>query len=181
MKRAPDDIFDELLVLKCQGGDSAALSILIKRWHPKLLRQANRHLYDPDSSKDVVQESWQAVIGGIHKLKDPARFGGWALSITSRKAIDWIRKKQLSRSRAAADIEFQKTSEGNASAMKEVLHEKVSAALAKLPDDQRIVLSMFYMESQSIAEISDILKIPVGTVKSRLYHAREHLKRIIEK
>ena len=181
MEKHPEQILDELLVLKCQSGDERSLSILVKRWHSKLLRQANRHLYDSEASKDVVQESWQAIIKGLGKLNDSSKFGVWALSITSRKAIDWIRKKQTSRKRENDEIEFQLEHAIDQGDEKEILLEKVSAALKTLPSDQKIVLSMFYLESYSIVEIGEILSLPAGTVKSRLYYAREHLKKIIKK
>jgi len=181
MSNNSEHIFDGLLVLKCQAGDEEALSLLVKRWHQQLLRQANRHLFDTEISKDVVQESWQAIVKGIGKLKEPSKFGVWALSITSRKAIDWIRKKQLSRSRSATDISIQLEYESEAESGQEEKLSSMSDALKKLPPEQRIVLSMFYLESMSLVEISFILSIPVGTVKSRLYHAREKLKKILFK
>jgi len=179
MEKNPAQIFEELLVLKCQSGDEQSLSILIKRWHPKLLRQANRHLYDMEASKDVVQESWQAIIKGLDALKDSSKFGVWALSITSRKAIDWIRKKQTSRKREDDEVAFQLEQSIEQSDEKEVLLTKMSIALKELPRDQKLVLSMFYLESYPLSEISKILDLPIGTVKSRLYYAREHLKKII--
>jgi len=179
MEKHPSQIFEELLVLKCQSGDEKSLSILIKRWHPKLLRQANRHLYDIEASKDVVQESWQAIIKGLDSLKDSSKFGVWALSITSRKAIDWIRKKQTSRKREEDEIAFQLEHVTDQGDEKEVLLTKVRMALRELPTDQKIVLSMFYLESYSLMEISKILDLPTGTIKSRLYYAREHLKKIV--
>jgi RNA polymerase sigma-70 factor (ECF subfamily) len=179
MEKSPAQIFEELLVLKCQSGDERSLSILIKRWHPKLIRQANRHLYDLDASKDVVQESWQAIIKGLNVLKDSSKFGVWALSITSRKAIDWIRKKQTSRKREEDDVAFHQEQLTEPTDEKEVLLSKVSLALKGLPKDQKLVLSMFYLDSHSLIEIGKILDLPVGTVKSRLYYAREHLKKMV--
>jgi len=179
MKKNPDHIFDELLVLKSQAGDRDALGFLVKRWHQKLLRQANRHLFNTEISKDVVQECWQVIINGIDSLKEPSKFGVWALTITSRKSIDWIRKKQTSRNRVeddkAAQIEYASEYENE----KEDKLNAISEALLKLPTDQRIVLSMFYLESYSIADIASILSLPIGTIKSRLYHSREHLKKLI--
>jgi len=179
MEKSPAQIFEELLVLKCQSGDERSLSILIKRWHPKLIRQANRHLYDMEASKDVVQESWQAIIKGLDALKDSSKFGVWALSITSRKAIDWIRKKQTSRKREEVEVAFQQEQLVEQSDEKEILLTKVSSGLKELPTDQKVVLSMFYLENHSLIEIGKILDMPVGTVKSRLYYAREHLKKTL--
>jgi RNA polymerase sigma-70 factor (ECF subfamily) len=179
MEKNPTQIFEELLVLKCQSGDEQSLSLLIKRWHPKLLRQANRHLYDMEASKDVVQESWQAIIKGLSALNDSSKFGVWALSITSRKAIDWIRKKQTARKRKEDELAFQIAQAAEPNHEKEVLLNKMGKALKELPHDQRLVLSMCYLESHTLMDIGKILDLPLGTVKSRLYYAREHLKKII--
>jgi len=178
MKRQSDEIFDELLVLRCQSGDGKALAILVKRWHKKLLRHANRHLQDSEASKDVVQECWQVVIKGISKLKDPSRFGVWVLSITRKKAIDSIRKRQVVR-RTELNTELTEAMHESHDHI-EMMMNKMKRALAELPDNQRLVLSMFYSDGHPIAEIAIILGIPIGTVKSRLYHGREHLKTLMK-
>jgi len=181
MEIHPELILDELLVLRSQSGDEKALTVLIRRWHPKLLRQANRHLYDSEVSKDVVQESWQAIMRGIGGLHDSSKFGVWALSITSRKAIDWIRKEQVNRRKKTESILAQDQSISDGTDQKELMLNKVSVGLQGLPHDQKLILSMFYLDGHSLHEISSILNLPAGTVKSRLYYAREHLKKIVRK
>ena len=85
MTRRAGDIYDELLIMRCQDGDSKALETLTTRWHTRLLRYAHRHLGDHDAAHDVVQEGWLAIVRGIHKLDAPqcSRPGRTAFSRTN--------------------------------------------------------------------------------------------------
>ena len=74
----------ELLVLNSQRGDTKAINLLIKKWHPKLVHQAFRLTGDRDAALDVAQESWQGIIKGLKKLRDPAVFPAWSYQIVSR-------------------------------------------------------------------------------------------------
>lgn len=77
-----EQILDELLVLRCQAGDRAALDLLVERWNPRLLRLARR-LTQSDDADEVVQEAWLAIVRGVARLQDPALFPSWALRIAS--------------------------------------------------------------------------------------------------
>lgn len=178
-KNTSEQVLDELLVLQVQGGDAEALEALVKRWHGKLLRQAYHHVKDLESSRDVVQESWQAIVKGINSLRDPARFGVWALTITNRKSFRWVKSRQLERSHNNLQDEVRDHLYTDQEDNSQII-EKIQESLRKIPDNQRIVVSMFYMGGHSVHEISSILHVPVGTIKSRLYHAREHLKEILK-
>ena len=111
-------------------------------------------------------------------------FEVWALSIARRKAIDWIRQQQQNRKR----IEVLLNEESNVVSNKEeeldiqiIRKRKLKEAIQVLSSTQRIVLSMFYLDNYSVNEISELLKISEGTVKSRLFNAREQLKKILIK
>lgn len=184
MVRQPEHIYDELLVLDCQRGDQAALKELVGRWQKRLGRFALRLTGDRDAAADALQESWMAIVRGIGRLDDPASFRAWAYRIVANKCADWIRKNKRRR-----DLTEQMTieSEGLVVESAEVELEKqddisqVRSAIRKLPDDRRMILTLKYVDEMSTREISKALNIPQGTVKSRLYHAREDLKSILEK
>lgn len=183
MVRQPEHIYDELLVLDCQRGDQAALKELIGRWQKRLGRFALRLTGDRDAASDALQESWMAIVRGIGRLDDPSSFRAWAYRIVANKCADWIRKNKRRR-----DLTEQMTieSEGLVVESAEVELEKqddisqVRSALRKLPGDRQIILTLKYVDEMSTREISKALNIPQGTVKSRLYHAREDLKSILE-
>ena len=171
---SPDQVFDELLVMRYQAGDQKALELLIKRWNPKIMRYAYRYIQDQQSSEDVAQEVWIAVIKGLNRLTDSSKFGSWLLGITHNKAIDWIKKNATPSSHLIA----RECSPMNVSkADPKILSMRHAIKLLTL--NQRNVLTLFYLEGHSIQEISEILNISVGTVKSRLFYARESLKQAL--
>ena len=181
MENKKEHILNDYLVSKYQNGDQKALKLLIKRFNPRLEQQIFAQTQDKASLEDLVQESWYAIIGGLSTVNLRISFEVWALSIARRKAIDWIREQQRSRKRAqliAREEEVVTPSEEDTLDIILERKARLKVAIATLPQSQRIVLTMFYLENYSVQEISDILRISGGTVKSRLFNAREHLKEI---
>jgi len=178
----PEGVVDELLVLEAQGGDARALGQLVERWQPRVLRHAFRLTGRHDLAADVAQESWIAVAKGLRRLDDPACFGRWALRIVSHKSVDAIRQTQRQRKLAehVAAGAPQQTAQPTGSDESEDV-AALRRAIARLPGDERALVSMFYWDQRSLAEIAHILNIPLGTVKSRLYHVRHELKQILER
>ena len=176
MKRS-ERILDAFLILDFRNGNKRAISILVKRWHIKLCEKAYWYVGDRDIAKDIVQDSWQIILRNLGSLKDPNLFGSWAKTIVSRKSIDWIRKQNK---RMQSETDFLKLGqEGiNENNAKDVLNLK--AAILELPQKQQLVLKLFYEEGHSINAIAAILRCSEGTVKSRLFNAREKLKNIIK-
>lgn len=183
MTASPDHVYDELLVLRCQDGDRDALDELVGRWQKRLFEHARRLIHHHDAAWDAVQESWVAIVRGIGRLEDPASFRHWAYRIVTYKCTDWIRRQQrqrrlseeVSRERGSSEAAPPDETDGN----EEIEH--LRRALQALPGDRQAILSFHYLEGLAIAEIAKILAIPEGTVKSRLYHARLHLKNFLER
>jgi len=182
MQRSPDDIQDELLVLRCQSGDGEALKALVFRWHPRLRRLAGR-LTDGDAASDVVQDSWLAIVRGLRRLDDPTRFRVWAYRIVRNKCADWNRRRatrrvamlKLQAGAIGCSKNDEQTSLENADEVR-----RMRAALRRLPDDERAMLSLHSIGGLSVLEIAAVFSLPTGTVKSRLYGARERLRKAIE-
>ncbi len=177
----PDQIFDALLVMECQAGKKSAFNLLVKRWHGKFCKQAYWYTRDKDQAKDVAQECWGVILNKIQFLKDPNSFGSWAMKIVTNRSLDWLRKQK--RESIAIQIEQQTASARPQSEDLEAKSEKgvlILEAIKNLPLKQQQVLDLFYMEEFSLKQISEILNISVGTVKSRLFTARETLKSILK-
>lgn len=183
MTRTHEDIQDELLVIQCQDGDDEALRVLIARWQPRLGRFAWRLTNEREAARDIVQDAWLAIVRGIRRLDDPARFRAWAYRIVSNKCSDWIRRRVTQRSAnqdlvnadvpSPAEDANATDSNGEVSRLREVLKT--------LPEQQQAILSLHYLDGMGLAEIAEVIGVPVGTVKSRLYHAREHLRQALER
>ncbi len=176
-----NQVFEELLVLNAQNGDTQAINLLVKRWNGRIRNQIYRHTQNAEVSGDISQEVWIAIFKGIDKLEDVRKFGVWALSIASRKAIDWIRKTQVDRKREnIREMVASEMAEASDTDERDMLIKHLRAALKTLPEEQRLILSLYYLESLSVPDIAEVLNVPNGTVKSRLYYARENLKQIIK-
>lgn len=174
-------IVDSWLVMQTRNGNRGAMSLLVKRWHKKLCRHAYWYTKDPDIAQDIVQDCWPIIIKKIDNLKDAGSFGSWALSIVTRKAIDLLRKKnrELKNLEEYYDNNSIITYDSNINDS-EGLKKAINEAIKKLPGQSQQVLNLFYQEELSMVTISEILNVPVGTIKSRLFNAREKLKTILK-
>lgn len=172
-------INDELLVIRAQEGAVEALSELIDRWQDRLWRLAWRLTDDEQAAWDVLQEAWIVISRRIGRLGDTSAFPAWAYRITSNKSRDWIRRRQ--RMRRADEAYGMRWIEGeNGSNHAERHYADLREALGDLSGRDRAILSFRYEDNFSTAEIAEILGIPPGTVKSRLHHARQRLRRFLE-
>lgn len=183
MTRTPEDIQDELLVLQCQQGDREALRSLITRWQPRLCRLAWRLTGERETARDVVQDAWMAIMRGLGRLDDPARFRPWAYRVVSNKCADWTRRRVVQRKvtqtleREAASTQADAPDETDSANELARLRD----ALAKLPEQQRAALSLYYLEGMSVSDIARVLSIAKGTVKSHLFNARGCLNKTLER
>jgi len=171
-------VVDEMLVLAAQVGQIDAFERLAARWYPRLLRHARRLTGNAEGAREAVQDAWVAIARGLGRLDDPARFGPWAFRITGRRCGDWIERRARTRRRSAG---MDKA--GDAPATTDALGDALARArdaLRRLDPQRRALMAMFYIEGLSVAEIAQALELPAGTVKSRLYHAREGLRAALE-
>ncbi|MBN1903022.1 RNA polymerase sigma factor [Candidatus Sumerlaeota bacterium] len=175
-------IRDEILVLRCQEGDAAAFESLLERWQDRLWRHACRITGDDDAAWDAIQDTWIDISRCIRRLRTPSAFKAWAYRITTNKRRDLIRKEKRRREVVEDFFEgavVRETPELNQA--NDPLPESLADAMKRLPGKDRTILSLKYEEDFEISEIAAILDIPEGTVKSRLYLARIHLKNIMER
>ena len=172
---SPDKIFDELLLLRYQDGDKKALELLIKRWNPKIMNYAIRNTGDYQGAEDVAQEVWISMLKGYQQIRNFRKIGTWLLGVTHNKSVDWIKKNPKPINQQPGE-NIESPNEN-----KEEQINRMRQALTQLNMDQQNVLSLFYLEGFTLHEIADILDISIGTVKSRLFYARESLKKQIQK
>ncbi len=185
MSRTLEHVLDEWLVLKAQGGDSGALEELAERYHRRFLGLAYRFTGTAESAAEVTQEAWVAIMKRLWSLDDPARFRAWASRIVVRRAVDWVRSQRRGRQlndRLAADPSLSRPEalEDKAIELEDGPSESIAqlrAALRQLTPDRRALLSLYYNDGLSIREIAEALEIPEGTVKTRLFHSRQLLKK----
>ena len=180
MPRTLQNIQDELLVIRCQDGEPKALEELIVRWRVRLHTHAWSLTRDAEAAADASQEAWIAIARGLRRLSDPSNFGPWAYRIVTHKCADWIRARKRRRTLVKRAIE-KVIARPREDARDEDEATRLRAGLDSLSPDSRAILSMHYLDQMNVNQIATALDIPVGTVKSRLYHARQNLKAAFER
>ena len=179
MRKSRSQIYDELLVIKCQQGDKDAFDELVERWQKRLWHYACRVTGSESAAWDIVQETWFAIVKGLSKLKDTAVFPQWAFRIVNNKCTDWLRKQQR-RSRLNNQREEHAQSQSDKEQNSDEKSESLRAAVGKLSPDRRALLSLRYHEGFDIGQIAEILSVPEGTIKSRLHRTVNELRQLVE-
>ncbi len=176
---AKERALDAWLVAAARTGDRRAMARLVALRDPRLLAHATRLLGEREGARDVVQEAWIEILRGLGRLRDDSLFLPWALRIVTRRVAREIRRRQRGRSLAEAvraEVEPSVTEAGPGA----LDAAKLRAAIAALPPAQAATVALFYLEDLSVTEVATALDVPVGTVKTRLMHARAKLRALLE-
>jgi RNA polymerase sigma-70 factor (ECF subfamily) len=170
-------------VLSGQRGNETALKELHDLWQADLRRFIAARIGGVDGVDEIASEVWLAIARSLHRLDDPACFPRWVFCIAERRSSDWIRQRTRARRHEALAVQ-----EADRLAPSEVTPVEASGemlrlreAIEALPAPERELIHLFYALSRSVAEIAEILSVPAGTVKSRLFAVRESLKRKLER
>jgi RNA polymerase sigma factor (sigma-70 family) len=174
----PDPRADALLAVRCQLGDRAAFDDLIARWHEPLWRYLRRLTGHDEAARDLAQDTWMRVFRGVARLREPAKLRPWLFGIARRVAMDRLRVQYAQAPAAQVDLEEVAAEESDMNLEEEIA--TLEAGLASLPIIEREALMLFYLRELSLEEIAGLVEVPVGTVKSRLFRARQMLRRALE-
>ena len=171
-----DRVFDEWLLCLARTGDKRAGERLAARWYPRLMRTATRLLQNREQAQEAVQEAWFGICRGWHGLNDTAKFPAWAFGILHRKCNDLIRKTVKERVRYAPP----ETAPEACEAARGELAYAIDQALDLLSIEHRAVAVLYFGEGLTLTELASVTGVPLGTAKSRLFHARRKLKSILK-
>jgi RNA polymerase sigma-70 factor (ECF subfamily) len=182
---------DHDLVLRSQKGDLKAFEALVERHQKRMLNLAFRMLGDYEEACDTVQDAFLSAYRAIKKFRGEAKFSSWLYGIVLNQARSRLRQRagqarirslslddppEDESGRKVLDIPSQEDSALEQLEQKEI-EEKVQTCINLLEAEQREVLVLRDIQGHSYEEIQQILALPEGTVKSRLYRAREALKK----
>ena len=179
------------LIKRCKQGDRSAFNELVTEYQSRVVNIAYGMLSDSDDALDAAQEVFIRVYKGIGEFQEKSSFNTWLYRITSNVCADILRKRQ--KNGRVISIDQSGTDDGaetvmnirdNAPTPEERVeiteqHKAVREAMAEIKDEYREVLTLFDVQGLSYKTISEILKVPEGTVKSRLNRARVSLKKIL--
>jgi RNA polymerase sigma-70 factor, ECF subfamily len=177
------DPADAQLVRRTLGGDKAAFNELVRRYQRCVHSLIYRIVGNEDDAADLVQETFLRAYRALESFRQDASFVTWLYRIASNLSIDLLRSR---RSRGTLSLDFE-LAEGREPAADEMLSPETSVvrgevseivhrAIMGLPDRYRIVIAMRHLQGLRVHEIAEALQIPVGTVKTHLYRAREMLR-----
>ncbi len=178
---------DALLVERAQRGDTRAFEMLVVKYQRRVERLVGRMMRDADQVQDVAQESFIRAYRALPRFRGDSAFYTWLYRIavnTAKKALVELRRDPLvSEAMLAAGDDADETSRGRSElthgetpeallATKEIA-AAVNAAVQALSEDLRQAITLREIEGLSYEEIADVMNCPIGTVRSRIFRARE--------
>jgi RNA polymerase sigma-70 factor (ECF subfamily) len=174
-----DGLYERVLVLRCQTGDEAAFAELVGRYAGRLRGFVGRLLpADVGAVEDVLQDVWVDVVRGVGRLAEPGAFTAWVFRIARDRAYLVLRKRRRPVLSLADPGEVPDGAEDAGLDAEE--REAVRAGLDALPPGHREVLALRFVEDLSYDQIAVVVGCPVGTVRSRLHHAKRALRAVLE-
>jgi len=170
------------LVRAAQTGDRAAFGQLFERFERHVFAIALRRMGDYNDAQELCQDVFIQALQKIDQLREPECFGGWLRAITQRMAINRLTRSQPD---APAEPEsLEATCVEDRTPLSVMLageqQAQVRAGLQRLRQLDRDTLVAFYVEGQSLAEMSDAFDAPLGTIKRRLHVARQRLAKEVD-
>lgn len=179
-----DELSDEKLVELVRSKDQELYRELVRRYQDKLLRYTNYLVHDAEPAADVVQEVFIKAFVNLQSFNTRKKFSSWLYRIVHNEAVNHLKKSKKITPFAGrewlADNVAGNTDLENDFLQKEK-EENIRRGLEKLPLKYREPLVLFYFEEKSYEEIGDILRMPVGTVGTRINRGKILLRGLLEK
>ena len=173
---------DEEAVRRVFAGEREMFALLLRRHHASVLRLCRNILGSEAEARDVVQEATLQAFLGLKRLREPRQFGAWLHSIAANLSRSALRRRRLlslepfgERARSDQSWTDAAPTPEEVSLARE-LHDTVLEALDGLSEVNREAVVGYYLEGYSYRELSELLNVPVSTVKGRLYKGRRQLE-----
>lgn len=174
---------DEELVLRVQQGDKSAYDVLVIRYQHKIIQLVNRYVKDHSEAQDVAQEAFIKAYRALGSFRGDSAFYTWLYRIAINTAKNYL----VSRNRRSTDyqvdvqdaeaIENAPQLQGLDTPERQLLGEEIvktiQTAIENLPEEMRVAIMLRELEGMSYEEIAEAMDCPVGTVRSRIFRARE--------
>ncbi len=175
-----EKLTDEEVVEKVRLENQEFYAYLMERYQSKLLRYANNLMRDDQRAKDVVQETFIRAFIGLNGFDSKKKFSSWIYRIAHNEAQNMVKKyrKELP---MLEDFDFESTEDLEKDFSQKEIAQAIEKCLSKIPLTYSEPLALYYIEEKSYEEIGDILKLPRGTVATRISRAKLLMKKICQK
>ena len=188
----PDtQVTDQQLVERVQAGDKRAFDLLVLKYQHKIISLVGRYVKDRHEAMDVSQEAFIKAYRALKNFRGDSQFYTWLYRI----AINTAKNNLVARGRRPPDQDIdadEQADYGFAEAMtdaetpenllaRDELQDRVFATLESLPDALKTALSLREFEGLSYEQIAEVMDCPVGTVRSRIFRAREAIDKVVTK
>jgi RNA polymerase sigma-70 factor (ECF subfamily) len=172
---------DAQLVTACKNGDQDAFSLLVLRYQRRVFNLVFRMLQDYEEANDVTQDAFLATWQGLPAFRGDARFSTWLYRITYNCALKRLEVRKRDKAleiallaEPATDGELDTQRTAHLEALDN--HKLIQDQLSELPTKYRAVLVLRHLQDMTYEEMAEALKMPIGTIKTHLFRARNLLK-----
>lgn len=181
--RMSEEQVDELLVERVQKGDRRAFDLLINKYQHRIISLVTRYVSDPSEAMDVAQEAFIKAYRAIDRFRGDSAFYTWLYRIAINTAKNWLVAKK--RRPPATDIDAADAEQYDVESrlkeqgtpenelLREEIKRTVFDTISELPDDLRTAIMLREIEGMSYEDIAVTMDCPIGTVRSRIFRARE--------
>jgi len=183
MSGSETNLSDSELITRLQQADLDALGVLFERYRARVFRTALAIVRDPAVAEDILQDCFLKIYSNAQRIDADRPLAPWLYRVTVNLSYTWVSRQHKRRVslEAVVDCLMSPTWLGPDQQAESIeIHDRVREAIRELNFNQRVVVVLHYLNGLSLEEIAEILKCPVGTVKSRLYYARENLRQRLE-
>jgi RNA polymerase sigma-70 factor (ECF subfamily) len=188
------DSDESRLAALARNGDRKAFAEIVKRYQNKIMKLGFRMLNQRQEAEDVAQETFFKVYSNLHRYDVTQKFSTWIYRVATNICIDRLRrrKEQISLDVAGSEpsndntnreLQLKISNKWQTPENQVILSElqgQVQQAVQQLPDKYRLAIVLRYMQELSLQEISEVLDIPLPTVKTRIHRGREVLRKKLE-
>lgn len=180
MKKDIKKLTDEQLVEKITNNNKELFGEIIERYEKKILRYIYYLTGEGQENQDIAQNIFIKAFINLKSFNKNLKFSSWIFRIAHNEAVNFLKKKKFNLSLDEKIIKIEDEKKIDDEIIKRYLQKEVKNCLKKLPVLYKEVVELFYFENLSYEEISDVLKIPPGTVAIRLFRAKNFLKKICQ-
>jgi len=170
---------DEALVERCLAGDPAAFRLLVARYRRPLYNAAFRVVGNAEDASDVTQAAFTEVAERLGTYDPAHRFFSWIYRIAVNAALNVARRNRQEAPLEVGEGDGPQVRDPEALLASAELARRVQAALSRLGEDHRVVLTLRHFSELSYRELAEVLGLEEKTVKSRLYEARQRLRDLL--